>query len=208
MREASSTPALLIIDVQQGFDDPVWGPRNNPHAESEIARLLEAWRAARGPIFHIRHDSGELQSPLRPGQPGNQIKAEARPLAGEPVIGKSVNSAFIGTDLEARLRRHGVDAVVIAGITTNHCVSTSARMAGNLGFATYVVANATATFDRAALDGSIRSAEEVHAAALSDLNDEFAIILSSDEAISKLKDHQDSSQPNPADALEREGSRL
>src|SRR5574338_1420905 len=123
--------ALLIIDVQQGFDEPYWGARNNPGAEENIARLLAAWRAAQRPIFHIQHNSRLPQSPLHPSHPGNVFKAIAAPRAGEPVIGKDVNSAFIGTDLEARLRTANIDAVVIAGLTTPHCVSTTTRMASN-----------------------------------------------------------------------------
>lgn len=127
---------LIIIDVQKAFDDPRMGKRNNPGAEKNIARLLDAWRASGRPIIHVRHDSVEPHSMLRPGQPGNEIKAEAKPKADEPVIGKHVNSAFIGTDLEQRLRKAGQDTVVCAGLTTDHCVSTTARMSGNLGFKT------------------------------------------------------------------------
>lgn len=170
--------ALILIDVQQGFDDSgFWGQRNNPDAERNIARLLDAWRSAGRPVLHVRHDSVQEGSPLNPSSPGNRIKPEAAPLAGEPVYPKSVNSAFIGTSLEQDLRAGGIERLVIAGLTTNHCVSTTARMAGNLGFDTFVVADATATFDRLGLDGKIRPAEEVHASALSDLNGEFAAIV-------------------------------
>lgn len=179
-------PALIIIDVQQGFDDPVWGPRNIPDAEDRMRLLLSRWRAADAPIFHIRHDSLEPDSPLRPGQSGNNIKTEVAPLDGEPVFGKSVNSAFIGTGLEHALRVTKVETVVLIGLTTNHCVSTSARMAANLGFKTYVVDDATATFDRRALDGRMRPADEVHVAALSDLADEFASIVNTADAIRLL----------------------
>src|SRR5262245_9281743 len=96
--------ALLLIDVQQGFDAPYWGARNNPSAEANIERLLEAWRSAREPIFHVKHNSRAAKSPLHPDNPGNAFKDFAAPRAGEPAFGKDVNSAFIGTDLEARLR--------------------------------------------------------------------------------------------------------
>ncbi len=178
--------ALLIVDVQQGFDHPSWGARNNPAAEANTARLLQAFRLGGRPVLHVVHDSRVPDSPLRPGQPGNDPKPEAEPLSGEPVYRKHVNSSFIGTTLEADLRRDGIDTLVIVGLTTNHCVSTTTRMAGNLGFRTYLVHDATATFDRAALDGRNRPAAEVHAAALSDLSEEFATIVSSGDVLQEL----------------------
>lgn len=176
MLDLPADAALLVIDVQQGFDDPVWGLRNNPDAEGNVSCLLAAWRAAGRPVLHVRHDSTSPESPLHPDQPGNAFRPEAEPRDGEAVHPKSVNSAFIGTGLEDDLRRQGIGSLVIVGLTTNHCVSTTARMAGNLGFATIVVADATATFDRLGIDGRVRPAAEVHAAALSDLHDEFATV--------------------------------
>jgi len=181
-------PALVVIDVQQGFDDAIWGPRNNMDAEARMRDLLTGWRKARAPVFHIRHDSVEPGSPLMPGQAGNRIKAVVAPLEEEPVFGKSVNSAFIGTGLEDALHAAAAETVVFIGLSTNHCVSTSARMAANLGFRTYIVEDATATFDRRALDGSIRPASEVHLAALSDLAGEFATIVGAVEALRLLDD--------------------
>ena len=179
--------ALIIVDVQKGFDDPIWGRRNNPQAESNIARLLEAWRRAGRPLFHIQHRSHEKNSPLNPESPGFEIKDAVKPRPGEPVIQKSVNSAFIGTDLEARLRQKGLKTVVITGLTTDHCVSTTARMAGNLGFDTYVVSDATATFDRVGPDGKRYSTEEIHATSLASLHDEFATVIDSDGLLRKLQ---------------------
>ncbi len=179
--------ALLVIDVQMGFDDPAWGPRNNPGAEGNIATLIAAWRRVGAPVIHVHHDSPGPSGHLRPGTPGNAAKPEARPLLRERVYRKSVNSAFIGTRLEADLRAMGVATLAIAGLTTNHCISTTARMAGNLGFATFVAADATATFDRANLDGTIRGAEDVHQAALSDLQGEFAWIVDTSWLIDALQ---------------------
>lgn len=124
--------ALLLIDVQQGLDEPRWGARNNPDAEQRIADLLAAWRDASWPVIHVQHLSTEPDSPLRPDRPGNAFKPEALPIEGEPVFQKNVNSAFIGTNLETHLRDRGIDSLVIAGITTDHCVSSTTRMAGNL----------------------------------------------------------------------------
>jgi len=179
--------ALIIIDVQNGFDDPSWGRRNNPEAESNIAKLLDAWRHTHRPLFHIQHSSRMPGSLLRPNSPGFEIKAAARPQAGEPVIQKNVNSAFIGTDLEARLKKNGFKTVVLAGLTTDHCVSTTARMAGNLGFDTYVVSDATATFDRTGPDGRSYKAEDIHAINLASLKEEFATVIDTETLLSRLK---------------------
>ena len=179
--------ALLVIDVQQGFLHPHWGPRNNPDAETHIARLLSAWRSAGRPVRHVHHASRSPEGHFHRGAWGHAPKPQAEPRAGEPVHVKAVNSAFIGTELEAALRAEGTDTLVLVGLTTNHCVSTTARMAGNLGFHTYVVEDATATFDRAGLDGRTRPAADVHAAALSDLAGEFATVTSTHELLEALR---------------------
>jgi nicotinamidase-related amidase len=183
----SHPTTLLVVDLQQGFDEPRWGRRNNPHLEQHAAELLRVWRATGRPVVHVRHMSTDPCSPLRPGQPGNAFKPETAPLAGEAVVEKSVNSAFIGTSLEADLRRAGCRGLVILGLTTNHCVSTTARMAGNLGFVTWVVADATATFDRVGPDGLEHRAEQIHAIALSDLHGEFATVVDTAAVISALQ---------------------
>ena len=141
-----------------------------------IARLLSTWRTTQRPIFHIRHRSDEQGRQFSQGQPGYEVKPEAQSLAGEPVITKTVNSAFIGTDLEERLRHDEISAIVLCGITTDHCVSTTARMAENLGFDTTVVSDATATFERRGPDGRHWQAAQMHDAALASLHMEFATI--------------------------------
>ena len=168
---------LLIIDVQKGMDDPHYGKRNNPQAEDNIARLLESWRGSGRPVFHVQHLSTEPDSPLRPERPGCEIKDAVKPRQGEPLFQKHVNSAFIGTDLEQQLRERGLDTLVIVGLTTQHCVSTTTRMAGNLGFRTYLVADATAAFDSTGYDGRRYPAEEVHAVSLATLHQEFATVV-------------------------------
>ena len=170
--------ALLVIDVQKGLDEPYWGVRNNPQAEQNIARLLAAWRRRGWAIYYIHHQSKNPKSPLRPNYVGNEIKEIVQPQPGEPVLQKQENSAFIGTDLEARLRAGHQTTVVLTGLTTDHCVSSTARMAANLGFATIVVADATATFDRdSPLTARHFTAEEMHEAEITSLNGEFARIV-------------------------------
>jgi nicotinamidase-related amidase len=181
-------PALIVVDVQCAFDE--WEAagkrRNNPDAVKRIADLLAAFRRRGAPIFHIRHEGTRPASSFRPGASGYAVKDEAREAPGEPVIVKRVNSAFIGTDLEARLHTAGIDGLVICGATTNHCVETTTRMAGNLGFDTALVRDATWTFDRIGPDGEAHSAEAIHAMTLSNLNDEFARIVATSEVIASL----------------------
>jgi len=160
--------------------------RNNPDAVSRIVDLLAAFRERRAPIFHIRHLATRSASSFLPDGTGYAVKDEARERDGEPDIVKRVNSAFIGTDLEQRLRATGIKTLVICGATTNHCVETTTRMAGNLGFDACLVRDATWTFDRIGPDGDAHSAEAIHAMTLSNLNGEFARIVTASEAAAAL----------------------
>lgn len=184
--------ALLLIDIQTGFDAPDWGPRNNPGAEAAAGRMLAAWRNRGWPVVHVRHVSVQPGSPLTEARGGIDFKPEVLPVAGEAVIGKSVNSAFIGTDLEARLRSLDVAGVVIAGLTTPHCVSTTARMAANLGFGVRVVHDACAAFasnaDMGWLPGAeALDAETVHRTALAHLHGEFAEVVDVDAVLAETE---------------------
>jgi nicotinamidase-related amidase len=172
-----SEAALIVIDVQKAIDHPSWGQRNNPDAEQNIAALLQAWRVSKRPIYHIRHDSTEPASHYRPGQPGHQFKPEATPLPGETVIGKQTNSAFIGTDLESRLRKANQHVLIVTGVITNNSVEATVRMAGNLGFDTFLVEDATFTFGRRDWYGVYRTAPEVHAMSLANLDSEYCAVV-------------------------------
>ena len=178
--------ALLVIDVQQGLASPSLGERNNPQAEANMARLLQAWRQRDWPVIHIRHNSVEADSPLRPELPGNAFKQEVTPLDGEPVFEKSVNSAFIGTGLETHLRSAGIDSLVIMGLTTDHCVSASTRMASDLGFDVRLVSDASAAFERQGYDGRHYSGDEIHRVNLVSLDGEFCEVRSTSEILDKL----------------------
>lgn len=186
MTQLPANTALIVIDVQQAFDDPSWGERNNPLAEENIAALLAAWRQAGQPLFHVQHRSQRADSLFHPDAPGFRVKPQAQPLPGEPVIYKNVNSSFIGTDLEQRLRAAGITTLVICGITTDHCVSTTTRMAGNFGFDTYIVSDATATFERTGPDGRHYPAQQMHDTALASLHGEFATVATTAAIIGAL----------------------
>lgn len=175
--------ALVLVDVQKGFDEPRWGKRNNPNAEDNIVKLLSAWRSHDLPIVHVQHCSVDPDSPLRPDRAGNAFKDDAAPQGSEPIFKKEVNSAFIGTELEAFLREHTITRLVFVGITTDHCVSTSVRMSANLGFDTYIVSDGTHTFERTAPDGTVFNADLVHAVSLASLRDEFAKVITTEEIL-------------------------
>jgi len=186
METLPQNAVLLIVDVQKGFDEPVWGRRNNPNAEEKIARLLATWRKTNRPVIHVQHLSLLPQSPLRASHPGSEIKEAVKPQEGELLFQKHVNSAFIGTNLEQELRARGYETLVIVGLITPHCVSTTARMAGNLGFKTFVVSDATAAFDAVGHNGQPYAAEEIHAVSLAALHNEFATIAETETIIHNL----------------------
>lgn len=181
-----SPRALLLVDIQVAFDAPYWGARNNPQAEENAGLLLAHWRAAGAPVYHVRHLSVEPQSPLNPAFGKVDFHPAVAPQDGEPVFEKSVNSAFIGTGLEDRLRADGVESLVICGLTTPHCVSTTARMAANLGFSVELVHDACAAFAQNAntswRDGGKADPKFIHQAALDHLNGEFARVISTLDA--------------------------
>lgn len=179
--------ALLLIDVQKGVNvlEHWGGPtgrRNNPDAEADMARLLAAWRDKGLPVIFTKHDSREDASPLKLSLPTGEMIEGFEPQPGDIVIEKDVNSAFIGTDIELRMRQHGITRLVIAGFFTNFCVETSTRMAGNLGYDTYLVPQACATTNRIGPDGTDHDPETVHALSVASLHGEFCTALSADQA--------------------------
>lgn len=176
-------PALIIIDMQQGMANPSAGPRNNPNAERNIFNLLEAWRKAGAFVVHVRHISRTVNSLFRPGQMGVEFQESLAPLPGEHVVEKNVPDALINTGLERWLRIRGVHKLVIVGVSTNNSVEATARTAGNLGFNTQVVSDATFTFDKTDYSGVKRTAEEVHAMALANLDGEYATIISTEQLL-------------------------
>lgn len=175
-------PALILVDIQKGFENvEYWGgQRNNPDAELRASELLKIWRDNGLPVFHVQHCSSITTSLLHETHAGNQFNDLVVPAEGEPIIKKNVNSAFIGTDLQFLLDNANISTLVIAGLTTDHCISTTTRMAGNLGYETFLVADATATFNKKGIDGQNFPAELIHQTALASLDKEFATIITTD----------------------------
>ena len=184
--ESSNNRTLLLIDCQKGFDDPKWGVRNNPNFEENTKSLIHQWRLENQNIVHVRHSSTEDGSPLQPNAPGFEFYDWAIPVSGEKEFVKNVNSGFIGTTLEAYLRKNGITSLVIAGLTTNHCVSTTVRMAGNFGFDVELVSDACATFPRESPDGEMLDADLIHTAALASLHGEFCTVKTCSQILNNL----------------------
>jgi nicotinamidase-related amidase len=183
-------PALILVDIQKGFENiGYWGGRNNPKAEWNAQKLLEFWRKKELPVFHIKHCSANPNSLLAEGNVGNEFQDFVMPVPGEQIIKKTVNSAFIGTNLKQLLDNLNITKLVFAGLTTDHCVSTSVRMAGNFGYDNYVVADATATFDKIGFEGQKYTAEIIHNTALASLQNEFATIINTDQLLGSFDSH-------------------
>ena len=180
--------ALLLIDVQVGVDVlSHWGGsngrRNNPDAETKMSQLLAAWRNAKLQVAFTRHDSRESASPLKFSLPTGAQKPGFEPAAGEIVVEKDVNSGFIGTDLEIQLRRAKISRLAIVGFFTNFCVETTTRMAGNLGFDTYLIEDCCSASNRIGPDGVDRDPDLVHAMTVANLHGEFCTAIKFADAL-------------------------
>ncbi|WP_266387298.1 cysteine hydrolase family protein [Streptomyces canus] len=190
--EIAENAALVVVDVQKGFDEAgFWGARNNPEADDNIASLIDVWQATGRPVVFVRHDSRKPGSPLRTGYEGNAFKEYVERRRGkgaggaELLVTKTVNSAFYGTpDLDAWLKGEGISQFVVAGIQTNMCVETTARMGGNLGYDVVVAFDATHTFDLEGPFGWRRSADELaQASAVSLHGGGFARVVATKEVV-------------------------
>ena len=178
--------ALIIVDVQKAFDDKKWGERNNLNAEENISKILKLWREKEWLVIHIQHTSDNLSSVFYPKNEGFAIKEIVQPIDAELIITKKVNSSFIGTNLEDFLKVNEITTVVITGLTTPHCVSTTTRMSGNLSFDTYLISDATAAFGMKDQNDTFYDADTIHNISLATLHDEFATILTTEQLINNF----------------------
>lgn len=176
---------LLPIDLQQAFDAPPWPPRWNSALDEKGLTLLRHWRRHKAPLLHVRHDSTEPNSTLRPDQPGNAFRPGYGPQNAEPMIAKSVNSCFIGTDLDLRLRRLGIDTIAAFGISTDMCVSTTVRHGANLGYRMILIEDACDCFALEDHDGKLIPAEAIHAAHVASLAYDFCTVMTVNEILGR-----------------------
>ncbi len=189
MNLKSKKPTLLLVDVQKAFLDVDYPgfKRNNPDAELICGKVLSKWREKNLPIIHVRHSSSNVDSKLHESNPGFEFNDYVKPLEDEIVLTKKVNSAFIGTNLENILKKNRISSVVVIGMTTNHCISTTVRMSGNLGFETYLVSDATACYNTKGINGNIIDCETIYETSIANLSDEFATIIDSNNLLKILK---------------------
>jgi len=182
-------PLLLLVDIQKAFLEKDYPGiiRNNPNAEYICGEILKRWREVELPVIHVRHSSTNQESKLHKSKPGFEFNDYVKPLEDEIVLTKKVNSAFIGTDLEEILKKNSISSVVVAGMTTNHCISTTVRMSGNLGFETYLVSDATACYNTKGFNGNIIDCETIYETSIANLTDEFATIIDSIYLLNILK---------------------
>ena len=181
-------PALLLVDIQKAFLEKDYPGliRNNEHAEFICGKILKKWRTLDLPIIHVRHSSTNPESKLHKSRPGFEFNDYVTPLETEMVLTKEVNSAFIGTNLENILIKSHIDTLVIVGMTTNHCISTTVRMSGNLGFDTYLISDSTACYNTKGLNGEIIACNTIYNSALASLQEEFATVIDSKELFDNL----------------------
>lgn len=197
IKKFGENTALLLIDVQVGVNTlEHWGGptgrRNNLDAEDNMRALLKAFRDQGLQVAYTVHDSREAASPLKLSlDTGKQIDGFEL-QDGDIVVQKDVNSGFVGTQLEIKLRRVGIDRLVVVGFFTNICVETTIRMAGNMGFDTYMVPDCCATTNRIGFDGTDHDPEVVHAMSVASLNGEFCTALSQKDALALCQ----ADQPN------------
>ena len=181
-------PALLLVDIQKAFLEKDYPGliRNNENAEFICGKILKKWRTLDFPIIHVRHSSTNPESKLHKSRPGFEFNDYVTPLETEMVLTKEVNSAFIGTNLENILIKSHIDTLVIVGMTTNHCISTTVRMSGNLGFDTYLISDSTACYNTKGINGEIIDCNTIYNSALASLQEEFATVIDSKELFDVL----------------------
>ena len=182
-------PALILVDVQKAFLEKDYPGinRNNHDAEFICGNILSKWRELKLPIVHVRHSSTNPDSKLHKSKPGFEFNDYVKPLDNEVVLTKKVNSAFIGTKLDNILYNMNINTLVFVGMTTNHCISSSVRMSGNLGFKTYLISDSTACYDTMGMDGKMIDCNIIYESSIANLSKEFATIINSNKLFSLLK---------------------
>lgn len=133
--------------------------------------------------MHVRHRSPDETSVFWPHQQGFEFKSAFQPQENKHLIEKSSPCTFIGTKLEAWLRTKNISGIVLTGAATNNSIESTVRTAGNLGFDVILPEDACFCFAKSDYFGKERSAEEVHAISLANLNVEYAKVISTSDLL-------------------------
>jgi len=179
--------ALVVTDIQQFYFEGGLVPlTGSVEAANQARRVLEAFRARKLPIFHVRHVPKSVA--LVEGEPADaqyRIRSEVQPAAGEKIVTKRYANSFRETDLLDSLRQKGIKTLVIVGMQTHMCVEAASRAATDLGFDVVVVHNACATRPLE-FEGRTVPAEMVHAAALAAIKGTYGRVVSVDQLLKEL----------------------
>ena len=192
IKKFDASTALLLVDVQRGVNDTSYyggskGRRNNLNAEENIIKILNEWRLSERMVAFTKHNSREANSPLKLSLESGQQLDGMEPEKGDIVVEKDVNSGFIGTSLELDLRRAGAQRLLVVGFFTNVCIETTVRMAGNMGFDTYLVHDACAAMNGIGHDGEDYDPVLVHKMAIANMHGEFCTAITTKDAIDLCK---------------------
>jgi nicotinamidase-related amidase len=182
----SANTAFLVINAQKGLSFGTSSGRSNPKAEENVLKLLKAFRGANRLIVHIRHVSPHIGSVFHTESRGIEFIDGLGPIGNEVIVDKHKSSGFVDTSLLNMLTTKAVETIVIAGFTANDCLDATARQAGDLGFESIVVGDATATFDLQGPDGKLHLAERVHALTLANLNAHVAKVITTADVLELL----------------------
>lgn len=174
-----SDSALIIIDAQNTYCEGVMKLDGVEEALKECRLLLDRFRQAGRPVFHIRHDAG-TGTPYDVTSPIGQIVDVLAPVQGEPVITKYYPNSFVGTELDSLLKQAAIKNLILAGFMSHMCVNATAHGAFGMGYRPTVVASATATRSLPSkVTGETVSSSQLHAAALAGLSDLPAAVVAS-----------------------------
>jgi len=180
--QTNSIP-LVVLDVQDAIDQPIWDGKNNPDYIIVIERLLAHWRQKNWPVLHVKHDEPTPTSSYHTHSPWNGIKKEVAPIAGEIVVIKQQNSAFIDTDLDANLKKMQANHIVLAGVVLHNSMDATIRTGKAMGYTITLPSDATTSVPVTGLDGQSWEAATIYDMTLAILNTEYAHVVTSHDVL-------------------------
>ena len=173
-------PPLIILDVQDAINQPIWDGKNNPNYLDAIERLLSAWRTQGADIIHVKHDEANPNSSYHTYGPWNAIQARVAPRENEQVITKAQNCAFIDTDLHSVLQGLGAEQFILTGVVIHNSMDATIRAGKALGYQILLPEDATTAVPVTDLNGKRWPAQDVFDLSLAVLGSEYAKITSVD----------------------------